>query len=334
MGLKKTLLRSWATPNVLTGLLRPLSLIYRGAFALRRTAFDLGILERYRAPVPVIIVGNLTVGGTGKTPLVVHLVEQLRKQGFTPGVISRGYSGEAKEYPLLVGPETPVFESGDEPALIVRRTRVPMVVGRDRRASIEMLLKSQDLDVIISDDGLQHFALHRDIEICLIDDTSDQKNENLLPAGPYREPLSRLMSVDFLVRHGGEVGNAENQFSMSLKPGKPRPVKSSNQCEFQKNGKIQAIAGIGKPQRFFDTCETLGYDITAHSFGDHHHFSASDIEFGRSMVLMTEKDAVKCTEIATNSHWYLPVDAELSDGFIEAITAKIRKKIMVGIDNG
>lgn len=334
MGLKKSLLKSWTKPNALTGLLRPLSSVYRGVFSLRKIAFERGVFDCYRAPVPVVIVGNLTVGGTGKTPLVVHLVEQLIERGFTPGVISRGYSGESSSYPLLVTQSTPVEQSGDEPALIVRRTNVPMAVGPDRRASIEMLLNKYDIDLIISDDGLQHLALQRDVEICMIDDTSEQQNDNLLPAGPYREPLSRLMSVDFIVRHGGEVGNAENQFSMHLKPREPVAVKLENNAEFPEGAHFQAIAGIGNPQRFFDTCETLGFSITAHSFADHHHFSQSDISFSGEPVLMTEKDAVKCNEIAANHHWYLPVDAVVSHGLADAVANKIKEKNEVRSKNG
>jgi len=334
MSIKKSLLKSWTKPNGLTGLLRPFSMLYSGAFALRKSAFERGVLARYQAPVPVVIVGNLTVGGTGKTPLVVHLVEQLREQGFTPGVISRGYSGEADSYPLLVDQDTPVAQSGDEPALIVQRTQVPMAVGPDRRASIELLLESHGIDLVISDDGLQHLALERDVEICLIDDTSPQQNQNLLPAGPYREPLSRLMSVDFIVRHGGEVGNAENQFTMHLKAGAPLAVRPDCNAVFPADSSFHAIAGIGNPQRFFDTCEELGYSIIPHSFADHHHFSLSDITFSDKPVLMTEKDAVKCGEIANETHWYLPVNAALSNGFINAVVGKIKQKFNSREDNG
>lgn len=334
MSIKKSLLKSWTKPNALTGFLRPLSTIYRGVFALRKSAFERGVFDRYQAPVPVVIIGNLTVGGTGKTPLVVHLVEQLRKQGFTPGVISRGYSGEANSYPLSVDQNTPVEQSGDEPALIVQRTDVPMVVGPDRKASIEMLLEQHSIDLIISDDGLQHLALQRDVEICLVDDTSVHQNQNLLPAGPYREPLSRLMSVDFIVRHGGKVGNAENQFSMTLEPSQPVPVKSENKAVFPRDSEFEAIAGIGNPQRFFDTCEAIGLNIRPHSFADHHHFSSSDITFDENPVLMTEKDAVKCREIASNHHWYLPVDAVLSDDFVESVANAIRQKFKSRTENG
>jgi len=333
MSIKKSLLKSWTKPNALTGLLRPLSAIYRGAFLLRKKAFDNGVLDRYEAPVPVIIVGNLTVGGTGKTPLVIHLVEQLRERGFKPGVISRGYRGKADTYPLLVDQDTPVTQSGDEPALIVRRTKVPLAVGPDRQASIETLLNTTDIDLIISDDGLQHLALQRDLEICLIDDTSEHENQNLLPAGPYREPLKRLLSVDFIVRHGGELGNAENQFTMHLEPGKPKPVRPEGDSDFPIDAHFQAIAGIGNPQRFFDTCESLGLNITSHSFADHHHFSMSEISFAGKPVLMTEKDAVKCHEIAGDNHWYLPVDAKLSAGFADAVVRVAKEKFNIRVKN-
>lgn len=325
MGIKDTLEKSWKKPNLLTGLLKPLSHVYKGVFSLRKKAYRQGVFGSYRAPIPVIVVGNLTVGGTGKTPLVIYLVEQLRQQGLHPGVISRGYSGEAPEYPFAVTPNSDVSHSGDEPALIVKRTGVPMMVGPDRKAAIEALLAEHAIDVIISDDGLQHLALQRDIEICIIDDTSPQENEHLLPAGPYREPLNRLMSVDFIVRHGGDVGNADNQFSMSLQADEPLPLRSQSGAGFPLEKPIHAIAGIGNPQRFFDTCESQNYHFEAHRFADHHHFTQSDIDFGDSTVLMTEKDAVKCLDFADDRHWYLPVNAKLSEGLIEAVMAKLNK---------
>lgn len=323
MPFRHTLLKSWKKPNVLTGVLKPLSTLYKGGFSLRKMAFEKGLLKSYTAPVPVIVVGNLTVGGTGKTPLVTHLVEQLRAHGFKPGVISRGYSGSAPEYPLFVRHTTPVAYSGDEAALIRRRGRVPVMVGSNRKASIEALLDEREVNVIVSDDGLQHLALERDIEICMIDDTSTQENEFMLPAGPYREPLTRLMSVDFIVRHGGEVGNASNQFSMSLVASEPKPVMRENKTKFEPRAPIHALAGIGNPQRFFDTCKALGYTISEHEFPDHHHFSRDDINFANGQVLMTEKDAVKCRDIATDQHWYLPVDAKLSVGFTSAIVHRL-----------
>ncbi len=323
MKFRDALLKSWIKPNLLTGLLKPMSPVYRGVFSVRKLAFDKGVFKRYKAPLPVIVIGNLTVGGTGKTPLVIHLVEQLKALGFAPGVISRGYSGDAPSYPLFVEPSTPVAHSGDEAALILRRTGVPIMVGPDRQASIVALLHNHKINVIVSDDGLQHFALERDIEVCLIDDTSPHENENMLPAGPYREPLTRLMSVDFIVRHGGNVGNAANQFAMHLAAAKPKPVAVDNKTKFDARSKLHALAGIGNPQRFFNTCKELGYDFTPHEFPDHHHFSSHEISFGDATVLMTEKDAVKCADIADERHWYLPVDAVLDKQFASAIAARL-----------
>lgn len=336
--LQKALMRSWQKSNWLTVMLWPLSLLYRCLFVVREQLYKRGVLKRFTAPIPVIVVGNLTVGGTGKTPMVIHLVECLREMGYKPGVISRGYGGRAPAYPLLLDAATPVENCGDEPALIVKRTGVPMVVGPDRAADINLLLNSADIDVIVSDDGLQHLALNRNIEICLIDETSVHKNKCLLPAGPWREPISRLNSVDLVVRHKATTSPAQSaqsqfsstQFSMCLVAEEPQPVNRHPQLEdesqtnpaiFDTSKRLHAVAGIGNPQRFFDTCRELGLSFEEHSFADHHQFSAADLEFGDSLaVLMTEKDAVKCQSLAKPTHWYLPVDAKLSDGFVVALS--------------
>ena len=305
----------------------PLSWVYWLVFALRKQCYRLGLLSSYRADIPVVIVGNLTVGGTGKTPLVIHLVEQLRANGFSPAVISRGYSGDATSYPLEVTESTPVNESGDEPALIVKRTKVPMVVGPNRGASIDLLLTNHSVDVIISDDGLQHFALKRDVEICLLDDTVKSENYSLLPAGPYREPLSRLKTIDLVVHHQREKKNLEQgRFNMTLQASSAKPLNSlaGEVNRLNKKERVHAVAGIGNPQRFFDTCQSEGYCFEAHAFVDHHHFNKSDLIFGdEAPILMTEKDAVKCQSFTINDAWYLPVDAKLSDGFVEALLAKL-----------
>ncbi len=322
MAFRDHLLKSWQQANGLSVALWPLSLLYRLVFSANRFRYRIGLAKSYRAPVPVIVVGNLSVGGTGKTPLVIFLVNALREAGYKPGVISRGYGGQAKQYPLEVGADTPVTYSGDEPALIVRRTAVPMCVGPDRKASIEYLLERHELDLIISDDGLQHHALQRDIELCIVDKTSLQKNSYLLPAGPWREPLTRLNSVDLVVYHG-DSDTQEKQISMQLMPAQPLPVLADSKAIFDSSKPIQAIAGIGNPQRFFDTCVQLGLKIDAHAFPDHHKFLKEDIEFGETQVLMTEKDAVKVREIADHRHWYLPVDAKLSAGFIDRLIEKL-----------
>ncbi len=322
MNIRHAVENSWREPNLLTVLLWPISCLYRALFALRTRAYRIGFFSSYRAPVPVVVVGNLTVGGTGKTPLIIYLIEQLREQGFKPGVISRGYGGQAERYPCYVDRLTPVEHSGDEPALIVRRTGVPMVVSPDRGASITYLISMADVDVVLSDDGLQHLALERDIEICLLDATSPLNNTHMLPAGPYREPRSRLQSVDFVVEHGLSKDQPD-VYAMNLTPGLPKPLLDNNAKSFDTESSFHAVAGIGNPQRFFNTCRSLGYRFTEHVFPDHHAFVADDLNFDADRVLMTEKDAVKCYDFADSRLWYLPVDATLSDDFVDALTERI-----------
>jgi tetraacyldisaccharide 4'-kinase len=320
MSFKQRLLDSWQHPTNLTLILWPLSQLYRLLFYLRRAAFNMGLLKSFRAPVPVIVVGNITVGGSGKTPLLISLVELLKKQRLKPGVISRGYSGNADHYPLLVTAETDVQECGDEPALIVKRCAVPMVVGPNRRLDIELLLASHEVNVIISDDGLQHHALCRNIEICIIDKTGNDDNYYQLPAGPYRESVERLSSVDIIVEHLSERTKGNDvRCTMALVPSQPVAVGASTGI-FDASLGLHAVAGIGKPQRFFDTCRSFGWEIETHSFNDHHRYSASDLDFGDDKpILMTEKDAVKCKAFARENHWYLPVVAKHGEAIDEQL---------------
>jgi len=331
MAFRTYLIKGWQQPNIVSYLLWPLSLLYRGIMQLRWWAYRLNVFTHYRAPVPVIVVGNISVGGTGKTPIVVYLVEQLRQQGFQPGVISRGYGGNAQVYPLMVKATTPAAECGDEPALITQRTQVPMVVGPNRRASIELLLSKASCDVIISDDGLQHYALARDVELCIIDATSPFKNPFLLPAGPWRESRQRLSRVNFVVEHHTQAPNTSGwAMWLNAQP----PLKVSDQTVFESANfnkhltKVHAVAGIGNPQRFFNTCRGLGFELIEHSFADHHAYQASDLAFSDDLpVLMTEKDAVKCKAFAVNKNWYyVPVEAQLTEGFIKLVISKLNKK--------
>jgi len=332
MAFRDHLLKSWQHPTLLSFVLWPLSLLYRLVFFVRSKCYQWGVFSSYRPPVPVIVVGNLTVGGTGKTPLVIFLVDTLRQLGYQPGVISRGYHGNAPSYPFSVDKDTPVLQSGDEPALIVKRTGVPMVVGPDRQANIEQLLSEHSVNIIISDDGLQHLALQRDIELCLLDKTTETSNTYLLPSGPYREPLSRLKTVDLIIEHCQQCDIAQDQssnkcFSMFLKASAPKTVAETEQSDFDASKMIHAVAGIGNPQRFFTTCEQLGLQFETHSFPDHHQFQPQDFEFAdQRPVLMTEKDAVKCNGFNTDNLWYLPVDAELSTGFSEALSKLLQDK--------
>ena len=317
MAFRDSLLSSWQKPTLLTYALIPFSWVYRIVYAIRKLCYRFGIFSSYNADVPVIVVGNLTVGGTGKTPLVIYLVELLRSQGYAPGVISRGYSGDAPTYPLEVTSTTPVEQSGDEPALIVKRTNVPMAVGPNRRANIELLMTNHKIDIVISDDGLQHLALQRDIEVCLVDDTLMTNNEYLLPAGPYREPVSRLQTVDLIVHHQSEDKGVEHgRHAMVLKASSPRLLNAKPEGngedeaqvkQLSTGDKVHAVAGIGNPQRFFNTCKLEGYQAMEHVFPDHHLFKVSDLEFNDGLpVLMTEKDAVKCRHFNNDNYWYLP----------------------------
>lgn len=334
--IQKLITDSWQKANFLTVILWPLSLIYRVVFKFNKALYDVGLKSIYTAPVPVIIVGNLTVGGTGKTPMVIYLIEQLRLQGYSPGVISRGYHANALEGVVSVTSDTPITKSGDEAAVIVKRTQVPMVVSANRRAACEILLKEFSVDLIISDDGLQHHALARDVEICLRDETTTRSNHCLLPAGPYREPQTRLSTVDLLVTHRKASSEAndsseetDKHFTMYLSASEPLSLnrttsENSVSTKFDTGKLTHAVAGIANPQRFFDTCKSLGYTIEEHAFADHHPFTEGDLNFGEAaQVLMTEKDAVKCAKLSNANHWFLPVDAKLEAGFIDALVNKL-----------
>ncbi len=337
MSIRELVLRSWQQANLLTVFLWPLSLVYRLLFAFNKTLYSVGLKSAYRAPVPVIVVGNLTVGGTGKTPMVIYLVEQLRARGYSPGVISRGYLASANGGAVTVSVtvDTPIAQSGDEAAMIVRPTQVPMVVSSNRRAACEKLLSHSSVDIIISDDGLQHHALARDVEICLLDETTKQTNYFLLPAGPYRESLARLDSIDLQVIHKPstqqlnrqsnehESSPNDGQFIMHLRASQPSPL-DEHSGQFNADKTTHAVAGIANPQRFFDTCRSLGYTIEEHAFADHHPFSEGDLDFGvNTQVLMTEKDAIKCANFNNSGRWFLPVEAKLGIGFVHALIEKL-----------
>lgn len=298
--------RHWYQKSGLSMLLWPLSLLYRGIIIIRKGLFTLGIKKVYRAPVPVIIVGNITVGGVGKTPLVVWLAAYLKQQGLQPGLVSRGYGGKATTWPQAVTTDSDPRLVGDEPVMLVRKTHCPMVVGPDRAAAVKQLLRDNNCTVVISDDGLQHYALGRDFEIAVLDGQRRLGNGFCLPAGPLREPASQLKKVDAVVINGEALSG---EIAMTLVPS---PIVAVNN-PMQKwnrphNITVHAVAGIGNPERFFTTLRELGFTVIPHSFPDHHVYTKADIDFGsNSLVIMTEKDAVKCMPFAGEQHWYLPV---------------------------
>lgn len=314
MSFRSKLLGAWQHKNWLSWLLLPLSGIYGLVSWMRQRAYASGLLKSYRAPLPVIVVGNITVGGTGKTPTVIYLIELLRRNGFKPGIVSRGYTSAADQFPLTVSTQTPVELAGDEPALIVKRTAAPMVIGPNRAMAIEQLTNEFDVDTIISDDGLQHLAMQRDIEICILDKTKTSNNDYLLPAGPYREAKQRLQTVDLIVEHHTErVELSAERYPMKLKPLKPEAISNG---VWNNPKTAHAVAGIGNPDRFFNTCRAMDLNIIEHVFDDHHAYQFSDIDFSDDLpVLMTEKDAVKCSGFADTRHHYLPVNAILSADF-------------------
>ncbi len=308
---------------LLLPLLLPLALIFSLLAALRRGLFRLRLIKSERLPVPVIVVGNINVGGSGKTPLVLWLVQLLREQGYQPGIVSRGYGGSL-ERPSLVTVESDPRVVGDEALLLARRAGVAVAVGADRPQAARLLL-GQGVDVIISDDGLQHYRLARDIEIALIDGERRLGNRLPLPAGPLREPPRRLQQVDFVVCNGGEAG--EGEVLMGLNPEGFENLQTGERRDpFDFIGRtVHAVAGIGNPGRFFDTLRALAIEPIEHPYPDHHPYAEGELRFDdRLHLIMTEKDGVKWQPFAGEQDWQLSVAAELPDGFVEHLLDRLK----------
>ncbi|MDZ4098664.1 MAG: tetraacyldisaccharide 4'-kinase, partial [Methylophilaceae bacterium] len=287
----------------------------------------LGILKSYRSQVPIIVIGNITVGGTGKTPLVIWLTDQLKRAGFTPGIISRGY-GVNNHQSIEVALDALPGEVGDEPVLLARRTGCPVFVNIDRVSAAKSLLQVYPAcDVIISDDGMQHYRMQRDIELVVVDAARSFGNQMLLPAGPLREPVSRLKQVDAVIYNGRPTDLAG--FEMVLQATTIRRVDDPRieaSLDVLANVPIKAVAGIGNPKRFFQQLRELQLGIEEHVFPDHHAYRLEDLAFdGDAVVLMTEKDAVKCAPFAKQNWWYLPVDAVVDKALADYIVQKLRK---------
>lgn len=326
MSLGERLVRAWYQGHPALGLLAPLEALYRRVARRKRQRFLAGQGSIHRAPVPVIVVGNLTVGGTGKTPMILWLIGHLRARGLRVGVVSRGYGATPPSLPWRVRATDTAAVAGDEPLLIVQRTGVALVTDPDRGRAVERLLAEERLDVILSDDGLQHYRLARDLELVMVDAARGFGNGRCLPAGPLREPLERLAEVDAVIHNGAAVDPADG-FGLTLQPsalinlrsGEPRPLDF-----FPPGQRLHALAGIGNPGRFFATLEGLHWQPLPHAFADHATYSAAELAFTPALPLvMTEKDAVKCRSFAAADWWYLAVDAQPSAAFVAWLDGRL-----------
>ncbi|MFL2713091.1 MAG: lipid ABC transporter permease [Gammaproteobacteria bacterium TMED226] len=315
---------SWYKKSLWLYLLYPFSLLFSYLTTRRRRKYIKNIIESYKPNVPIIVVGNLTIGGTGKTPLVKHIATELINRGYNPGIVSRGYGGKFKET-LEVTEDTPVKETGDE-AQILAKLNIPFYIDKNRVRAVKELTKRHNCDVIISDDGLQHYQMDRDIEIAVIDGKRRFGNNLTFPAGPLRESKKRLKSVDFIVNNTGPT--EEGEFLMNISPSKfvhLKSGKSYNVDNWPMHKQIHAVAGLGNPGRFFDLLDKLGFDIIRHPFPDHHKFLTSDIFYLDHLpIVMTEKDASKCKDFDNNKIWFLTIDADVSNKFIDKLIDKLK----------
>jgi tetraacyldisaccharide 4'-kinase len=309
-GLEGRFTAAWYGDSPLGALLAPLAALYAAIVHVRRLAYRRGWLASVRLPVPVIVVGNITAGGTGKTPVVEWLVRRLREAGFRPGIVSRGYGGRVTRRPLRVSPRGDPGESGDEPLLLVRRTGLPVVVCPDRVAAARALIE-EGVDVIVSDDGLQHYALQRDAEVAVVDGRRGLGNGRLLPAGPLREPPARLSEVDLVLVNDGAFPGATRFALHGDKAVALRGDQTRNLRDFA-GVDVWAVAGVGHPQRFHDALRAAGLRPVPVPVRDH---GTTDLGLLRATsprpILMTEKDAVKYADCPVADAWYVPVSLQM-----------------------
>lgn len=331
--MKQRLTELWYRESAGFSMLAPLGWLYGWVMAVRRSAYHSGLFAVRRAGKPVIVVGNLTVGGTGKTPLVAWLAQQLSLTGLKVGIVSRGY-GRSGTAPEGVHAESSWRAVGDEPMLLAGLTGSDVVVSRDRFAGAQTLV-ALGVDVVIADDGLQHLGLARDCEIVVIDGARGFGNGRLLPAGPLREPASRLRNARIVVVNGSpehaSLRGLNDSLQMSLFGSEARRVDglaAPEPLEHFRGRRVHAVAGIGNPQRFFRDLRARGIELVEHPFPDHHPFTAADLTFGDGLpVLMTQKDAVRCREIETALLWYVPVVARFSDSGARELLDRVARAL-------
>lgn len=279
-------------------------------------------------PVPVIVVGNITAGGTGKSPLTAMLADLLKQEGWRPVILTRGYGGKSGNYPLQVLPDTRAAEAGDEPVMLSAQAGCPVVVDPERHRGALWALEKDLGNIMLCDDGLQHYRLPRDIELAVFDGRRGLGNGALIPVGPLREPPERLESVDFVITNGGWLSDLthQRQYTMTLLPTGIRHLATGRMMPLDEiNGKnVMAVAGIGNPARFFDTLRDMGAQVTERALPDHHRFRVEDLKCASDQwLLMTAKDAVKCRELAPENAWVLEVEAQLQAGFSEAFMSAV-----------
>lgn len=363
MSIETTMTRAWQRQAAWLWLLLPVSWLYGFITMVRRQAYKIGLFASYRAPVAVMVIGNITVGGSGKTPLIIALVNYLQKQGIKVGVISRGYGGDSNQMPALVHADSLPSIVGDEPCLIVNMTGAAMAVCPNRKQAITTLLNAHpELQLIIADDGLQHYALQRDIEWIVVDASRGFGNQQLLPTGFLREPMSRLTGANVVYHEKADRTTKDNKqakakcLTMYLQADKLQPLWSSA-VEIDglsvaaktpmplmppiPNGRVHAVSGIGYPQRFFDTLMALGFDVIGHAYPDHYDFSLTELlQYSELPIIVTSKDAVKIRALLINMSsrqplndeyqelvhrlWVLPVTAVLSDGCYVSLQQQLK----------
>ncbi|MFB3100300.1 MAG: tetraacyldisaccharide 4'-kinase [Gammaproteobacteria bacterium] len=315
----------WYGKHPLSIVLVPLAWCYQLLMIMRHLLYQSGILPTQKLNVPVIVVGNIVVGGTGKTPLVIWLTEYLKEKGYRPGIVSRGYKSKVTQWPQQVRKDSNPELVGDEPVLLARKTGCPVAIAPNRYVAAKALIEHEQVDIVICDDGLQHYALERDIEIAVIDGIHRHGNGRCLPAGPLREPVGRLKSVDMIVCNSGAL---RGEFEMQYIPQELCSVTDENRhCDIDqfRNKSVHAIAGVGNPRRFFSSLRGKGVRVIEHEFPDHYQFRAEDIFFADDFpVVMTEKDAVKCTEFASEQHWYLPINVNMTNAFEHRLTILLK----------
>jgi subfamily B ATP-binding cassette protein MsbA len=320
------LIDAWYSKSFWLYILAPFTFLFSALVKARRNSFIKNPKKVWISPKPLIVVGNISMGGTGKTPLVKFIASELSKRGFKPGLVSRGYGGKYSGT-LEVTPKTTYKETGDE-AQILAKLNIPFFIDRNRSRAARKLQEKYDVDVIISDDGLQHYAMGRDIEIAVIDGTRRLGNGLAFPAGPLREPKSRLSEVDFVINNGGPT--EENEILMTLSPAKFIHLNSGKEYSIDKwpmHHQVHAIAGVGNPNRFFDLLLRLGFEFDKNPFPDHHKYHKKDLYYLDHLpILMTEKDAAKCKHFKNSKIWYLSIESEIESQFIDRLEEKLNDR--------